>query len=95
MTSREYRSALHDQRWIDKRVIILNRDNHTCVKCGAKKELNVHHLKYEGMPWEVPNSWLVTVCKKCHKKIHGIGGNKHHKKPRKNRSSKAKIKAEI
>lgn len=95
MTSKEYRLALHDQRWVDKRMIILERDDHTCTKCGATKELNVHHLKYQGMPWEVPDSWLITVCKKCHKKIHGIGVNKNHKKPRKKRSSKAKIKADI
>ena len=24
------------------------------------------------MPWEVPNSWLITLCAACHKEIHGI-----------------------
>lgn len=74
MTKKEYREALKDYRWKDKRQEILIRDNHTCTKCEATSYLEVHHLKYSkgGMPWEVPNSWLITLCAVCHKEIHGI-----------------------
>jgi len=52
MTKKEYREALKDYRWKDKRQEILIRDNHTCTKCEATSYLEVHHLKYSkgGMP---------------------------------------------
>src|SRR5690606_809363 len=48
------------------------RDGHKCTKCETDKELHVHHLAYlkDGQPWEVPNTWLITLCKAHHKEIH-------------------------
>ena len=72
MTKKEYRKALKSPKWEAKRKVILKRDKHSCVKCGCKKGLHVHHKYYliGKMPWEVPNDCLITLCNICHKKEH-------------------------
>lgn len=72
MTKEEYREALLTKEWKDKRKLILERDGHCCTKCPAKKHLQVHHIHYIAgkMPWEVPNTYLTTLCKSCHDKEH-------------------------
>lgn len=70
-----YREALHNPKWLEKRKIILARDNNTCTVCGSKKNLQVHHTFYYNgrrrrLPWEYPNKSLVTLCKDCHTKFH-------------------------
>ena len=72
MNKWEYRKALKSPKWKAKRQLILKRDNYKCAVCECKANLHVHH-KYdlEGkMPWEVPDSCLVTLCKTCHEKEH-------------------------
>lgn len=72
MTKKEYDKALKSPQWKAKRKVILERDNYTCTKCGCKDNLHVHHTYYlsDKMPWEVPNSCLITLCRVCHKKEH-------------------------
>lgn len=44
-----------------------------CALCGSTKMLNVHHKTYEHHGNEAFNlDDLVTVCRECHKAIHGI-----------------------
>ena len=77
-----YGAKLKDKRWIKARYIILNRDEFTCQICSAKQEwgyqMQVHHIKYlDGKdPWEYPPSYLVTLCRQCHRKIHGLDPEK-------------------
>lgn len=66
-----------DSRWRSKRDSILERDHCICVRCGKEftpSELHVHHLNYvKGRKaWEYPDLELVTLCKGCHSKEHGI-----------------------
>ena len=54
---------------------VLERDNFSCVICGAKDKLEVHHIvtphKF-ALPEEANRlDNLVTLCKKCHYAIHG------------------------
>lgn len=59
--------------WQKMRLLILKRDNFTCIDCRSKdKTLHVHHLKYnkKGFIWDVPKWYLVTLCEDCHKKEH-------------------------
>ena len=65
-----YSLKLTDQRWITLRNKILSRDNYKCRNCGSKQNLQVHHLKYTGEPWEAPENDLLTLCEGCHKKAH-------------------------
>lgn len=63
----DYKEKLLDPRWQRKRLEILSRDNFICTCCGDDKEtLHVHHFKYNGEPWDVDSSLLVTFCATCH-----------------------------
>jgi hypothetical protein len=67
--NRPYIEKLKDPRWQKKRLIILQRDNWTCQKCGSKEKcLNVHHVFYEPCrePWEHKDENLITLCEGCH-----------------------------
>lgn len=65
-----YSEKLKDPRWQKKRLEILDRDDFTCQECGDKKTtLNIHHLKYSKNPWDVDNSFLITLCEGCHEII--------------------------
>jgi hypothetical protein len=52
----------------------MQRDNFYCqICCDKNSTLNVHHLKYEGNePWDIDNSFLITLCESCHKEEHEI-----------------------
>ena len=65
-----YQRMLLDPRWIRKRDRILERDDYTCQRCDSKENLCVHHRRYNGRPWEVPDGWLVTLCEDCHEEVH-------------------------
>jgi len=55
--------------WRRIRKAILERDNYTCQRCGAKNNLTVHHI----LPYrEFKNNEernLVTLCRSCHQII--------------------------
>jgi 5-methylcytosine-specific restriction endonuclease McrA len=72
MTKKKYAEALKSPKWLDKRELIKSRDECKCVKCGSKKQLEVHHTYYLSgkMPWEVPDECLITLCRICHRKEH-------------------------
>jgi len=71
-----YEDQLQDLRWKHRRAEILHRDGHRCQakNCEYGKELNVHHTDYiKGrMAWDYPDQMLITLCRKCHAKEHGI-----------------------
>lgn len=100
MTKKEYAEALRSFEWREKREVILKRDSYTCTKCGCKEDLQVHHTYYlpGKMPWEVPNSCLVTLCRTCHKKEHkgkkisDFVKHEHKSKGKKKKLSKRKRK---
>lgn len=66
-----YSEKLKDPRWKLKRQVILDRDNNTCQRChwDDPKEMEVHHIKYTGEPWDAPNKDLITLCETCHESI--------------------------
>jgi hypothetical protein len=71
MPNPSYATLLSRPEWKLKRQEILERDNYTCQKCQRQsKNLHVHHLSYNGLPWEVDNSELITYCSGCHKYQH-------------------------
>lgn len=49
------------------------RDHYICQICGAREKGEGHHIidyRYGGAP-NVNN--IVTLCQKCHKRVHGGG----------------------
>lgn len=71
-----YEEKLKDPRWQKKRLEIMERDKFTCQVCergiNDGTPLNVHHLVYdkEKEPWEYASSDLITLCERCHQKVH-------------------------
>lgn len=72
-----YEDLLKTKEWSQKRLKILNRDNHKCVYCGKTYSLQVHHKYYSKYPnglrvypWNYPDDALITLCDECHKKVH-------------------------
>lgn len=58
--------------WRLMRLLVLERDENKCVKCGGNSCLQAHHTVYsEGLfPWEYQINNLVTLCKSCHERFH-------------------------
>lgn len=69
-----YEEQLESKEWQDKRQQILERDGHKCSLCGKTKHLNVHHKYYilGHLAWEYEDETFVTLCQKCHKRIHKV-----------------------
>lgn len=60
---------------------VLKRDNHTCRKCKTEEQpLHAHHIKplmfNLNLAFNVDNG--LTVCPKCHYKIHKTEKVDHH-----------------
>lgn len=56
------------------RPLILKRDGHACVVCGATHKLHVHHI--DNWPMNNAASNLVTLCPKCHSTWHAAKDSK-------------------
>jgi hypothetical protein len=67
----DYAIKLQDPRWQKKRLKALEIAEWQCQECGATdKTLHVHHKKYKGEPWDIPESDLQVLCKACHAEQH-------------------------
>lgn len=73
-TKEQYYNELLDVRWFNKRKEILKLDEYMCRNCGNTNDLQVHHKTYiDGLKaWEYSNNDLITLCRKCHKRLHGL-----------------------
>jgi hypothetical protein len=56
--------------WDRKRGQALRRDNFRCVACGGRAQ-HVHHRAYRADLTTVPVEDLVSLCWRCHSKLHG------------------------
>lgn len=73
-----YSSKLQNPKWQRKRLEVLQRDDFCCKICKENNSaLHVHHLKYNGNPWESDIQELTTLCKDCHKLIHYLEDSGH------------------
>lgn len=62
-----YSQQLQHPKWQKKRLEILKRDKFRCKMCSDKEtQLQIHHLKYSGKPWEAKNEDLISLCSQCH-----------------------------
>lgn len=56
--------------WAEK---VKTRDNYTCAACGSTENLEAHHIieQYKSVDYsnEIANG--ITLCRKCHRAIHG------------------------
>lgn len=81
--SRVERATYEYNTW---RKRIFERDEYTCVKCGARSgsgsriELNAHHIlnwrDNEDCRYDIDNG--VTLCESCHQEFHSIYGKRNN-----------------
>lgn len=64
-----YAAYLASPAWKALRRRVMERDRWRCVLCGSKKNLQVHHDRYDGLGREELRD-LKTVCTACHEHIH-------------------------
>lgn len=68
---KNYDLFLKSKYWKNIRIEVLKRDKFTCVYCGVKDNLQVHHLTYKNHYKEHKNLQdLITLCDKCHNSEH-------------------------
>lgn len=79
--SPEYKAYLRSPEWDARRRSALDRDGHQCRGCGVKKNLQVHHIRYDNLGRE-PLEDLTTLCVECHKAVHRTIANRHRRKKR-------------
>jgi 5-methylcytosine-specific restriction endonuclease McrA len=66
---RTYEAHINSLKWAEIRAKRLAWDKHTCQGCGDRAT-EVHHMTYARLGDELLLD-LVSVCRSCHKKIHG------------------------
>ena len=69
----EKKAVRNSTEYAEWRKKVFERDHYTCKACGRKGgEINAHHIKhfakFPELRLELSNG--VTLCKKCHKKVH-------------------------
>jgi hypothetical protein len=65
-----YEAYIKSDEWREIAAKRMKKDGYKCVMCGATINLCVHHLTYDNLGTE-PLTDLITLCKKCHKNLHG------------------------
>ena len=52
------------------RIATLMRDGYQCTQCKEKKSLDAHHIIWREYGGKDTIENLITLCKRCHKKVH-------------------------
>jgi 5-methylcytosine-specific restriction endonuclease McrA len=66
-----YYDYLKSSEWNNVRNLILERDEHKCIRCKSTYNLQAHHTTYQNIFNESKHlEDLVTLCFDCHKKEH-------------------------
>lgn len=69
----KYDFFLKSAYWQKIRTAVFDRDDNKCVMCGSTEAIQAHHKTYAHHGDEMDFlEDLITVCTKCHRKIHGI-----------------------
>lgn len=69
MSAAQKAAYLNSPEWQTKRQAVLYRDNYCCRVCKSNVNLQVHHIHYTSLGNE-PLEDLVTLCEKCHQRLH-------------------------
>ena len=67
---RLYDWYIQSESWKSKREWALTLLGRQCSVCGLRHSLDVHHLSYDRMGYELPSDLLI-LCRDCHEAQHG------------------------
>jgi hypothetical protein len=69
---KEFRNERANKQYQEWRLAVLERDSYTCQDCGAKEDLDVHHIIMwkddKDKRYDISNG--LTLCYSCHKAVH-------------------------
>lgn len=68
---RDYTLYLASDHWQEVRARTIERDGGHCMLCRSRRALQVHHNSYRNLGAEQDDD-LVCLCRRCHRKFHGI-----------------------
>ena len=66
-----YREYMLSAHWQGMRSAVLERDEYRCRACDGEHSLECHHRWYPNDPYAVRVEDLTTLCRGCHRAIHG------------------------
>jgi hypothetical protein len=66
-----YEEYLQSEEWEQRRQAVFKRDGSICQSCLTVNATQVHHIRYDNLGHE-PLFDLISICTKCHKKLHAI-----------------------
>ena len=69
MKSTNYKEYINSIEWDEKRSLRFRMDGFRCHMCGSPMNLECHHITYERLGNERLSD-LITLCSKCHKRLH-------------------------
>lgn len=61
----DYRRYIRSASWKRKAAKIRRRAGYRCERCGRALPLDVHHITYKRLGYELPSD-LAALCKRCH-----------------------------
>jgi hypothetical protein len=68
-----YKKYLKSAVWLKVRLRIFALRGSVCEKCGDKEHLNIHHLTYRNVGFELDTD-LQILCGECHCRVHVLAG---------------------
>lgn len=69
---REYQVYLTTDHWKQLRESVLRRDGYRCTRCPSQFYLQAHHKFYRSRFEDSITDDLVTLCRPCHEREHGL-----------------------
>jgi 5-methylcytosine-specific restriction endonuclease McrA len=67
---RRPRLALDQQAYQEMHEKVLRRDGWRCQRCGAMRDLHVHHMQPRSSLGDDSEVNLITLCNSCHRQTH-------------------------
>lgn len=64
-----YNDYLKSPEWLERRRLVLERENHRCEGCRQQRAVHVHHLTYDHVGNELLYE-LRALCEDCHDLAH-------------------------
>jgi hypothetical protein len=71
-TKADYLEYLQSEHWLELHQRVIERDGGKCTRCPSRVRLQAHHLFYRARWEDSLLSDLVTLCRPCHEKEHGL-----------------------
>ena len=69
----KYITYLRSEDWKLRRKELMKEANYNCSECGDKA-VELHHLKYDNLGFEILGIDVIALCKRCHEDIHLMKG---------------------